>query len=249
MGPHRGATDERETTQDDHALARSSHRNLQASEADPVPAPRCRRSSGRVRQAVHRHRGPNREVDPSRWFSRALRGSCRKQNAASQQVEAGSAVALTLQQLEAVDLSLGLSAAPGFSERGAHRGAVLLQPGGKGLDCGDAACTGLGQPPLQLRHRLGWSIAGPPALVPYVRPLHGAQSSMPTMRGASCSGGGRRRIRRSTVSALVGMARQRSKPAPASPPSATPTRPWVSASRHVRRAQGLTRSGKRSAKV
>ncbi len=45
---------------------------------------------------------------------RTLRGSCRHQNAPSQQVEAGAAIALPLQQLEAVDLAFSLPAAPGW---------------------------------------------------------------------------------------------------------------------------------------
>lgn len=53
-----------------------------------------------------------------------LRESCRHQNAPSQQVEAGPAIALPFQQLDAVDLAFSLSAAPGFGECGAHRGGV-----------------------------------------------------------------------------------------------------------------------------
>ena len=53
-------------------------------------------------------------IDPPWWLFRTLRGSCRHQNAPSQQVKAGLAVALPLQELDAVDLAFGLSAAPGL---------------------------------------------------------------------------------------------------------------------------------------
>src|SRR3954471_14027775 len=61
-------------------------------------------------------------------LSRALRGSSGEQGAVAEQVEAGAAVHLPLQQLEAGDLTLGLAVAPGRGERGADRGSVLLQP-------------------------------------------------------------------------------------------------------------------------
>ena len=51
-----------------------------------------------------------------------------------QQVEAGAAVALPLHQLEAVDLPLGLTAAPGLGQGGPDRMTVYLQPGGKRVD-------------------------------------------------------------------------------------------------------------------
>jgi hypothetical protein len=78
-------------------------------------------------------------------------------------------------------------------------------------------------------------------MVPQVRPLRTARSSTPTTRGGSGSGGGRPRTRRSSAAALVAMARCRGRRAPASPPSATPTRPWASASLRVRRARGPSR--------
>ena len=94
-------------------------------------------------------------TDPPRfpWFSRALRGSYRYQNASSQQVEAGPAITLPFQELESVDLALSLAAAPGFGERGAHCGAVLLQPSGERLDGADAARTGFGEPGVQVSRR------------------------------------------------------------------------------------------------
>jgi len=65
---------------------------------------------------------------PLVWLSRSLRGSCRKENALAEQVEAGATVHLTLDQLEPGDLALGLAAAPGRHERCPDRGTVLLQP-------------------------------------------------------------------------------------------------------------------------
>ena len=64
-----------------------------------------------------------------------------------------------LQQLEAVDLSLGLTAAPGRGQGGAHRSLVHCQPGGERLSGGTAARTRLGQPGAQLR--LGAAGAAP----------------------------------------------------------------------------------------
>ena len=52
-------------------------------------------------------------VAPVSWLSRASRGSCCHQNALSEQVKAGAAVALPFQQLEPVDLPFGLAAAQG----------------------------------------------------------------------------------------------------------------------------------------
>jgi len=40
--------------------------------------------------------------------------SCREQDALAQEIKAGAAVALPLQQLESVDLAFGLTAALGF---------------------------------------------------------------------------------------------------------------------------------------
>jgi hypothetical protein len=67
-------------------------------------------------------------LPPAEWLSRSLRGSCRKENALAEQVEAGATVHLTLDQLEPGDLALGLAAAPGRHERCPDRGTVLLQP-------------------------------------------------------------------------------------------------------------------------
>ena len=59
------------------------------------------------------------EVVPSCWFSRASRGSSRKQNAPPEQVEAGVTIRLALDQFQSVDLPFGLAVAPGRGEGGA----------------------------------------------------------------------------------------------------------------------------------
>jgi len=58
---------------------------------------------------------------------------------------------LPLQQLEPVDLALGLSVAPGQGQGSTDRGAILLQTGGERLDGADAASTSLGQPGIEVR--------------------------------------------------------------------------------------------------
>ena len=77
-------------------------------------------------------------------------------------------------------------------------------------------------------------------IAPYVRPLHSAPSSTATTRGTSTSGSGRRRIRRSTVSALVGL-----KAALRPPPPGDRLRRWPSAAAasHLARRQAPHRPG------
>ena len=83
--------------------------------------------TGRHRaESIGRH--PRRMSKNSR-FSLTLRGLGGQQHATAQEVEAGSSVALSLDELEPVDLSLGLPTAPGLGQcRPDHR-AVRLQPG------------------------------------------------------------------------------------------------------------------------
>ncbi len=81
----------------------------------------------------------SREPPPPAWLSHTLRGSRGEEHAAAEQVEAGAAVHLPLQQLEPGDLPLGLAVAPRRRERRPDGGAVLLQPGREGLDGGHAA--------------------------------------------------------------------------------------------------------------
>ncbi len=82
-------------------------------------------------------------------FSRTSRGSCRKQNASAEQVEAGVTIHLALDQLQPVDLPFGLAVAPGRGESGAYRIAVLLQPGSERLHRRDATPAGLDEPGIQ----------------------------------------------------------------------------------------------------
>src|SRR3954470_24922977 len=123
-----------------------------------APASRRRRPSRplwRRRPAgpCGRRRRRPRRSRPLLRLSRALRGSGGEQGAVAEQVEAGAAVHLPLQQLEAGDLTLGLAVAPGRGERGADRGAVLLQPGRERLRGPHAGGAGVGEPGLQLRER------------------------------------------------------------------------------------------------
>src|SRR3954468_4149356 len=87
----------------------------------------------------------------SSWLSRSLRGSCRKENALAEQVEAGAPVHLPLDQLEPGDLPLRLAAAPGRRECRPDGAPVLLQPRRKGLESTDPTRSGVGQPGVQ-RH-------------------------------------------------------------------------------------------------
>ena len=107
------------------------------------------------RLAQERHRCPPNRSSP------ALRGSCRHQSAPSQQVEPGAAVALPLEQLEPVDLCLGLAAAAG--QGGTHRRAVLLQAGGKRRHGRGAARAGFSQPGFELGGWVGRDTAFLPA--------------------------------------------------------------------------------------
>jgi hypothetical protein len=79
-----------------------------------------------------------------------LRGSCCQKNATAQQVKAGMAEHLAFDHLETIDLSFGLSIAPGGCESGIYRAAISSQSGGKCLDDGHAGGTGLGKPGSQI---------------------------------------------------------------------------------------------------
>ncbi len=89
-------------------------------------------------------------IAPVSWLFRILRGSGCKENAATQEVEAGPAVHCTLDQLQAGDLALGQPVASGCGDCSAHSGPVLLEARRKGLDGADAACAGFGEPGIQL---------------------------------------------------------------------------------------------------
>jgi len=65
---------------------------------------------------------------------------------------------LAFDQLQAIDLSFGLSIAPTHGEGGAHCVAVLLQPGRKRLHRRHAAPAGFDEPGIQFstgRHGVG----------------------------------------------------------------------------------------------
>ena len=66
------------------------------------------------------------------------------------------------QELEAVDLALGLAATPGLGRGGAHSGAIRFQPSSEGRNGGNAACASIGRLSLQLGSRAGRSAAVPP---------------------------------------------------------------------------------------
>ncbi len=89
---------------------------------------------------------------PGRWrhrFFRTSRGSCCKQNASSEQVEAGVTIHLAFDQFQSVDLPFGLAVAPGRGESGVYRAAVFRQPGSKRFHRRHAAPAGLDEPGIQ----------------------------------------------------------------------------------------------------
>ncbi len=105
--------------------------------------------------ALRRERQAEGELAPLAWLSRSLRGSGGEEHAATQQVEAGAAVHLPLQELEPGDPALGLAVAPRRRERRPDGVAVLLQSGREGLDGGYAARARVAQPsPESLERRL-----------------------------------------------------------------------------------------------
>ena len=57
------------------------------------------------------------EAAPFPWFFRTLRGSSGEDHASSQEINAGATVALALDQLEPVDLPLGLATAAWVGQR------------------------------------------------------------------------------------------------------------------------------------
>jgi len=56
---------------------------------------------------------------------------------------------LAFDQLQVIDLSFGLSIAPGHGEGSAYRTGVLLQPGSKRFHCRHATFAGFGEPGIQ----------------------------------------------------------------------------------------------------
>ena len=78
-----------------------------------------------------------------------------EEDTAAQEVEAGASVHLALDQLEPVDLPLGLSAAPRHGERRSDRRFILLQAGREGLDDRNTAGPGLLKPSPENGERVG----------------------------------------------------------------------------------------------
>jgi len=88
--------------------------------------------------------------------SRVFRKLCRArlvQDFAAQQVKAGATKHLALDELDTVDLSLGLTIAPGQGHSGADGGQVIAQTGGKGADGGKRADPRLVEPDIEQRQR------------------------------------------------------------------------------------------------
>jgi hypothetical protein len=77
-------------------------------------------------------------------------GRCVRKNASPQERESSSAVHLTLEGLETIDLSLHLSIAPGSLDRCQNGGEVLLKAKGKPDHRSDAALLGVLNPPQHL---------------------------------------------------------------------------------------------------
>ena len=84
-----------------------------------------------------------------KWLSVGFGGSRCEEEATTQQVKLGSAVHGALEQLEAVDLSLVLPAAPGQAKAGANGSPVLIEADGETLDHPHAADPGVGQPSIE----------------------------------------------------------------------------------------------------
>src|SRR5215217_2132260 len=99
---------------------------------------------------------------PLHWFIAEFGGSCGEE-APAKQVELSAAIHGPLQQLETVDLPLGLAAAPGQAECGADRGPVLVEAGREALDGPLTAAARFRQPCAESRDGGGASALGPAA--------------------------------------------------------------------------------------
>jgi hypothetical protein len=88
---------------------------------------------------------------PLQWLFAEFGGSCCEEEASAQQIEFGAAVHAALQELEAVDLSLSLAAAPRQTQGGAHGTAILIEIGREALHNPHAAVARLSKPRLK-RH-------------------------------------------------------------------------------------------------
>ena len=83
-----------------------------------------------------------------------FRGLGSQQDPVSQQLEAGAAICLALEQLELVDLAFSLAGAPGHNERGAHGRGILLKTEGEGLRSRHAARAGIARANAVARRQL-----------------------------------------------------------------------------------------------
>lgn len=104
--------------------AAESRRRRSCAHARPARlAPRRGPSAG-LRPPTSRRMIVLQHRAPTRWLSRALRGSCVEQDAPAEQVEVSAAEHLAFDHLEAGDLTLGLGVAPRSGEGSTCRGAA-----------------------------------------------------------------------------------------------------------------------------
>ena len=86
---------------------------------------------------------------------RRVGGLGSKKEPTAQQVELGAALHASLQQLEAVDLPLGLPAAPVKAKFRSDGGSVLVEAGGEARDDAHSAMTSRRQPHVERRDGIG----------------------------------------------------------------------------------------------
>ncbi len=97
---------------------------------------------------------PRRWVTPSRRFSRIFRGSGGEEDAAADKIEVSASIHLALDEFELVDLTFGLTAAPGHGQRCLDSRLILAEAGGKGFDHRGAAGSRVIQPGFQKGRRI-----------------------------------------------------------------------------------------------
>lgn len=86
---------------------------------------------------------------PSGGIAGPPRSSCGVQEALPKQSDAGPPILQVREQLEPVDLALGLAVAPGQFDRGADCGLMAQQPCGEVTQLRQVAASGRTQPGLQ----------------------------------------------------------------------------------------------------
>ena len=92
----------------------------------PNPASHGRQGLRRRLAQGRSAQGRRTGIDPVLWLLLTLRGSCGQDQAAFEQVEARSPVALALDEFQPIDLAFCLSAAPGLGQGGPDRGGVAV---------------------------------------------------------------------------------------------------------------------------